>query len=216
MSTEVESNAMDTAASATTLEPTPSSSVPLTKRDKHPITVTKPVPYTFDLGNLLINDFNPLPSTTESSLLNTARDAAQALINQLLTTCTITSTSAGVHLTLPEPSTPLPREKPVPSAAPKTAWEKFAAKKGIRAKKREGKTVFDEASGEWVPKWGYKGANKKGEEEWIVEVDEKTQAKADERGGSVRGLGRAERKERVRRNERKMRANKRGERKAGG
>ena len=61
--------------------------------------------------------------------------------------------------------------------------------------------VYDDATGEWVPKWGYKGANKAGEDDWIVEVDEKKEA---------------ERKEKVRRNERMMRANERKGRKNGG
>lgn len=72
--------------------------------------------------------------------------------------------------------------------------------------------VYDEAKGEWVPKWGYKGRNKDGEGDWIVEVDEK---KEKEGGGNVRSEGRRERKESVRRNERKQRANDRSGRKAG-
>jgi Ribosome biogenesis regulatory protein (RRS1) len=30
--------------------------------------------------------------------------------------------------------------------------------------------VYDEETGEWVPRWGYKGANKKAENEWLVEL----------------------------------------------
>ncbi|MCJ1364262.1 Rhodanese- sulfurtransferase [Acarospora aff. strigata] len=182
------------------------------KPQRLPVTVTKPTPYTFDLGNLLCTDPNPLPSdATESDLTSTARDGAQALINQLLTTCAITSSSAGVLLTLPPATTPLPREKPLPPEKQATKWEKFAAKKGIKDKKRgEGKVVYDEAKGEWVPKWGYKGQNKDGEGDWIVEVDEK---KEKEDGGNVRSAGRRERKESVRRNERKQRANDRRGRK---
>lgn len=116
-------------------------------------------------------------------------------------------------LTLPQPTTSLPREKPLPPEKQATKWEKFAAKKGIKDKKRgEGKMVYDEAKGEWVPKWGYKGRNKDGEGDWIVEVDEK---KEKEGGGNVRSEGRRERKESVRRNERKQRANDRSGRKAG-
>jgi len=118
-----------------------------------------------------------------------------------------------VLLTLPPSTTALPREKPLPPEKQATKWEKFAAKKGIKDKKRgEGKMVYDEAKGEWVPKWGYKGQNKQGEGEWIVEVDEK---KEKEGGGNVRSAGRRERKEAVRRNERKERANDRRGRKVG-
>ena len=78
-----------------------------------PVTVTKPTPYTFDLGLLLANDPNPLQQTgnLEDDLSTTARDGSQALLNQLLTTCPIQSTPTGVLLSLPEISTPLPREK---------------------------------------------------------------------------------------------------------
>ncbi|KAL8944512.1 MAG: hypothetical protein Q9216_000422 [Gyalolechia sp. 2 TL-2023] len=181
-------------------------------------TVTKPIPYTFDLGNLLVNDANPLPpNPSQAQLQATARDCAQALINQLLTTCPITSSSDGVLMTLPPPTTPLPREKPLPTEKRPTKWEKFAAKKGIKDKKKEGKLVFDEETQEWVPKWGFKGKSKEGDQDWIVEIDEtkeknkKKDGKEDE-GGS-RGEGRRERKEKARRNERRQRANARKARK---
>ena len=126
-------------------------------------------------------------------------------------------------LTLPPATFALPREKPLPPAKEKTKWEKFAAKKGIGASGKKGgkdgtgKMVYDEAKGEWVPKWGYKGKNKDGEGEWIVEVDEKKerelQAKGD--GSGVRGEGRRERVEKVRRTERRERANERRGRKGG-
>ncbi|KAL8719724.1 MAG: hypothetical protein Q9225_003294 [Loekoesia sp. 1 TL-2023] len=182
---------------------------------KSSVNVTKPIPYTFDLCNLLVNDPNPLPpNPSQAQLSATARDCAQALINQLLTTCPITSSSDGIIMALPPPTTPLPREKPLPSDKEPTKWEKFAAKKGIKDKKKEGKLVFDEETQEWVPKWGYKGRNKEGEQDWIVEVDEdkeRKEGKGDE--GRGRSEGRRERKEKVRRNERRQRANERRERK---
>ncbi|KAF2809904.1 ribosomal biogenesis regulatory protein [Mytilinidion resinicola] len=183
------------------------------KNKKNVVTVDKPTPYTFDLGNLLAIDPNPVPADAdEATVTAIARDAAQVLINQLLTTCDIKSTSDGVTLNLPAPSTPIPREKPVPAAKPPTTWEKFAAKKGIKDKKRgEGKMVYDEATGEWVPKWGYKGKNKDGDDQWLVEVDEKKEMETGV-AHNARADGRRERKEKVRRNERKQRAN---ERKAG-
>lgn len=165
-----------------------------------------------------MNDANPLPpNPSQAHLTTAARDCAQALINQLLTTCPITSSSDGVLMTLPPPTTPLPREKPLPAKKEQTKWEKFAAKKGIKDKKKEGKLVFDEETQEWVPKWGYKGRNKDGEGDWIVEVDEKKErkeGKGNEIG--VGGEGRRERKEKVRRNERSQRANERRTRKNDG
>ncbi len=69
--------------------------------------------------------------------------------------------------------------------------------------------VYDEATGEWVPKWGYKGKNKQGEGDWIVEVDEKKEREGKEGRGVGKNPGRAERMERIRRAERKARANSR-------
>lgn len=177
--------------------------------------VEKPTPYTFDLGNLAANDPNPLPRDIDEEVLaGVARDAAQSLINQLLGVCEIKSTSDGVHIVLPPPTSEVPREKPIPADKEPTKWELFAKKKGIKDKKREGKMVYDEASGDWVPKWGYKGKNKEGDNEWLVEVDEKKETETGE-AGDKRAEGRRERKERVRRNERKQRANERNTRKHG-
>ncbi|KAL7927653.1 ribosomal biogenesis regulatory protein [Trichoderma austrokoningii] len=187
--------------------------LPISK-PKLPVVVDKPTPYTFDLGNLLASDPNPvlLPdrSSIDQTLAEIARDGAQSLINQLLTTCALQSTSDGVLLTLPAPATRLPREKPVPQPKPPTKWERFAAKKGIKAKTREQRRnlAYDEESGEWKRKWGYKGLNKKGEDSWLVEVDPRKEA-ARKEGTSVRSDGRRERIERIKRNERKMRKNQR-------
>ncbi|KAH8657553.1 ribosomal biogenesis regulatory protein [Tricladium varicosporioides] len=199
----------------------PSKNTEIEKPAPLPITVSKPTPYTFDLGLLLALDPNPLvlteSSNLEQDLANTARDGAQALLNQLLSTCPIASTPSGVLLSLPAIETPLPREKPLPPPKAQTTWQKFAAKKGIKPKTAEEKKklVYDEATGEWVPKWGYKGKNKAGEQDWIVEVDEKKERERREKHGENaerQGDGRRERKEKIRRNERMQRAN---ERKAG-
>ena len=180
-------------------------------RPKLPVAVDKPTPYTFDLGNLLAEDPNPITLDSvalEQSLAEVARDGAQSLINQLLTTCPLKSTTDGVLLTLPAAATQLPREKPVPQPKPPTKWERFAAKKGIRPKTREQRQnlTFDQESGEWRRKWGYQGLNKKSENEWLVEVDMKAERQRKE-GTTVRGDGRRERKEKMKRNERKMRKN---------
>ncbi|UNI14553.1 Rhodanese- sulfurtransferase [Purpureocillium takamizusanense] len=182
-------------------------------KPKLPVAVEKPTPYTFDLGLLLAQDPNTVTldrSALESSLAEITRDGAQSLINQLLTTCPLNSSKDGVLLTLPPPTTRLPREKPVPDAKPPTKWERFAAKKGIKPKTREQRRnlAYDEESGEWKRKWGYKALNKKGEDDWLVEVDPKKEAERKE-GTSIRGDGRRERKERLKRNERKMRKNQR-------
>ncbi|KAI1075732.1 ribosomal biogenesis regulatory protein [Whalleya microplaca] len=172
---------------------------PPTSRPKLDVTVTKPTPYTFDLGLLLASDPNPLPSSTtsptttpstEAVLASTAREGAQALINQLLTTLPLSATPSGVLLTLPAPTTPLPREKPVPEPKAPSKWAQFAARKGIKPKTREARRAkgsqYNEETGAWERTWGHDRAGKAGarrrhEEEgvvqrdWLVEVDEKAE-----------------------------------------
>lgn len=187
---------------------------------KLPVTVDKPTPYTFDLGLLLANDPNPVavprgsstsdPSVLEAHLASVARDGAQVLINQLLTTCAITSSQAGVLLTLPPAQTPLPREKPVPAPKAETKWSAFAKRRGIKPKTREQRRnqQYNEATGEFERKWGYKGANKAGQDDAIIEVSAAKEAERKE-GTSVRGDKRREIREKVKRNDRRMRRNQR-------
>lgn len=182
-----------------------------------PVTVDKPIPNTYDLGNLATFDPNPLdnaqlkdPKTREAHLTAITRDNLQLLINQVLSlpiksTTDTHGSSTGQDSTmtlirLPEPSTPLPREKSIPKAKPQTKWEQFAARKGIQAKAKDGKMVYDENTGEWVPKWGYKGKNKSLDDQWLVEVDDKVKGTADELI-DPRTLARAERKKLVKKNE---------------
>jgi regulator of ribosome biosynthesis len=136
----------------------------------------------------------------------------------------VTSTAHdGILLTLPAPNIVLPRFKPLPTPKPPTKWELFSRKKGIgkyntklgsgggsAEAERRRKLVYDEEKGEWMPRWGYKGKNKKGEDDWLVEIDEKMWEQEREMNGSemsIRGEGRRERMERIRRNARRMRAN---------
>ena len=174
--------------------------------------VSKPTPYTFDLGLLTAFDPNPVnlpPKSSnlfESSLASVARDGAQSLINQLLTTCAVTSTLEGVHLTLPPPQTRLPREKSIPVPRPETKWERFAKKKGIKPKTREQRRnlKFNEETGEWERKWGFRGLNKKEDTQWLVEVDPREEERRLRDGTSVRGDGKRERRQRVKKNQKQM------------
>ena len=199
---------------------------------KHlPVTVDKPIPVTYDLGNLAVFDTNFLDkneldssnASREEKLRSITRDNTQLLINQLLslpikTTTESAAAAAGgsaaasghtagmALLRLPEPLTELPREKPLPKPKPPTKWEKFAAKKGIKPKEKSGRMVYDEASGEWVPKWGYKGINKKLDDQWLVEVDDKHTGTENELI-DPRTLSRQERKKLIKRNERQQKRN---------
>ncbi|KAK9321386.1 regulator of ribosome biosynthesis [Lipomyces orientalis] len=164
-----------------------------------PVTVQRAVPVTYDLGNLAVFDTNMMDPEIMSSadeakreeyLWSLARDSAQLLVNQVLALPIVTGGRTGgdvkhndgVFVKLPDPTTQLPREKPVPVPKPLTKWEKFAKQKGITPKARNsGNLVYDEAKGEWVKKWGYKGKNQ--EIPWLVEVDENTEKGGGEDSG---------------------------------
>ncbi|KAI3322033.1 ribosomal biogenesis regulatory protein [Xylariaceae sp. AK1471] len=181
-------------------------------RVKLDVAVERPTPYTFDLGLLLANDANPISTSTpaesssmgvdplEAQLIATARDGAQGLINQLLTTCPISSTPQGVLLSLPSSSTRLPREKPLPEVKAPTKWEQFAAKRGIKPKSREQNRMrsqkYNEETGQWEKTWGF---NKDGridrkekgmvQQDWLVEVDEKKEREESEAKRKGKGKG---------------------------
>ncbi|KAM3414759.1 Ribosome biogenesis regulatory protein [Cercospora zeina] len=163
----------------------------------------QPQPYTFDLGNLMCQDPNPLPSSLSSTtttpiekeqILSTlAQKCAQALIHQLLAQpITRNESDSSLQISLPAPEFPLPREKPVPKEKEKTKWERFAEKKGIKAKRKDGKMEFDEERKEWKAKYGYGSQIRRRpgevEADWIQEVDEKAE-RAKKEEGEKKGHG---------------------------
>ncbi len=104
----------------------------------------------------------------EEYLTTTARDGVQALIGALFSLPT-TSSADGPLAQLPPPTTQLPRAKPLPKPKPPTKWERFAQAKGIQHKRKD-KKIWDEEKQDWVDSWGWKGANKKEERQWLTEV----------------------------------------------
>lgn len=135
-----------------------------------PTTVDEgPTPYQFDLGLLTSINPNPLTSTSDDALLARARDGVQSLVNKIFALPITRDAEYGPLAALPAFTSKLPREKSMPKPKPLTKWEKFAKQKGIQSRKKD-KMVYDENIGEWVPRWGYKGANKDLEEQWIHEL----------------------------------------------
>ena len=86
-----------------------------------------------------------------------ATQLSQALIERLFSLPNKAS-EAGRVVQLPTPSTPLPRAKPLPKPRAPTKWELFAQRKGIQKQKRS-KLAFEEGSGEWKRRYGYKRAD---------------------------------------------------------
>ena len=132
------------------------------------------VPLQVDVGLLASVDANPLEVSAyradrEELLAARTRNATQALFNAIFRQPIERDADMGPMARLPAFETPLPREKPLPKPKPLTKWERFARKKGITNKKKD-KLIYDEERKEWVPRWGYGGANKGLENQWLVEV----------------------------------------------
>ncbi|XP_048214674.1 ribosome biogenesis regulatory protein homolog [Perognathus longimembris pacificus] len=139
--------------------------------------VHKELELEFDLGNLLAVDRNPPTALRaagpgpagEAALRALARDNAQLLVNRLWALPAAGAGAGEAALArLPEPATRLPRAKPAPRPRPLTRWQQFARLKGIRPRKR-GSLAWDEASGEWRRRWGYRRA-RDDSREWLLEV----------------------------------------------
>ncbi|KAK0554768.1 Rhodanese- sulfurtransferase [Tilletia horrida] len=139
------------------------------------------------------------PSTSTAALdehlLSRAQQATQSLFNAVFSLPVTRHIDHGPIVTLPPPLLILPREKPLPAPKPMTKWEKFAKAKGISKRKKD-KMIFDDDTQEWVPRWGFKGANKKEEEQWLHPV----KANADDDYSPARAAKRA-RKDRKLKNE---------------
>lgn len=94
----------------------------------------------------------------EDALYDLARDNVQLLMNRIFRLPTEPAPGhIGRLALLPEPVTKIPREKPVPKPKKPTKWEEFAKTKGIQKRKRS-KMVFEEESGEYKRRYGYKRA----------------------------------------------------------
>lgn len=141
-----------------------------------------------------------LSQDKDEYLQSLTRDNAQLLFNEIFQLQTI-SNDNGVMAMLPIPTTLLPREKPLPKPKPETRWEKFAKAKGI-VKRKKDRMVFDETSGDYKPRWGYKGINDDGTKDWVIEVPAGANPMEDQY--EVR---REAKKERVEKNEKRRQRN---------
>ncbi|KAI8819217.1 ribosome biogenesis regulatory protein-domain-containing protein [Fimicolochytrium jonesii] len=168
------------------------------------VEVEKLIPLDFDLGNLVAYDTNPIDAAQlkkqpEAYLKDVARDGTQLLLNQIFSLPTETSLDS-VTAKLPPGTTILPRAKPIPKDKPMTRWEKFAKAKGIQKTTRK-KMNYDEASGEYKARWGYKGTNT-AEDDWIKEVPHNADPMEDQYEKA-----REEKTERVNKNKQQQRRN---------
>jgi len=131
-----------------------------------PATASREDNLTYDLRHMAAYDIAPQPSgssTSEKSALDYARDSVQLLVNQMFG-LSKNRIEEGTAVQLPSDDVfRLPRQKPVPKAKPQTRFQKFMEERNMRKRKRS-RLVFDEASGDWVPRWGYRSIKKVKEE----------------------------------------------------
>mmetsp|Transcript_37141 Transcript_37141/g.62514 ORF Transcript_37141/g.62514 Transcript_37141/m.62514 type:complete len:349 (+) Transcript_37141:103-1149(+) len=127
--------------------------------------------YAYDPAPVDEEEFNKDPTAT---ILANGTKIAQTLIGEVFKLPMI-ETELGFMAKLPEASFRLPREKPYPVNKPMTKWQTFAKEKGITKRKRS-KMEWDESSGEWKRRFGYKRVN---DESDIIVVPAKRGDKAD-------------------------------------
>ncbi|XP_047492195.1 ribosome biogenesis regulatory protein homolog [Penaeus chinensis] len=139
------------------------------------IEVNREIELEFDVGNLLVTDKNTIdeeavynPDTRPDYLQSLARDGVQALMNKVWDLPSHTEDNA-VFVSLPKPTTILPREKPVPKEKALTKWEQFARDKGLTKRKKD-KKVWDHILKRWVPRFGMKKVQAEKEKNWVKEV----------------------------------------------
>lgn len=133
-----------------------------------PATASREDNLSYDLKHLAAFDIAPLQP--QVNLTEYTRDSVQLLVNRIFSLPTSTSQEGLVANLPPAAVFMLPRQKPIPKEKPKTRWQKFMEERNMRKRKRS-RLVFDEASGDWKPRWGYKSAKKEQEKaQWIHEV----------------------------------------------
>lgn len=130
-------------------------------------------PLTIDMGTLTAWDPGviTLPKAgakREDHFRNLARDDVQIMLNRLNDASEIVNGERLMEL--PEPTTKLPRAKPVPKPKPPTKWEQFAKRKGIKSNKEREKLIWDEATRKWVPRYGYKRVQNDRQKNWVEEL----------------------------------------------
>ncbi|WOL09214.1 ribosome biogenesis regulatory protein [Canna indica] len=156
--------------------------------------------YQIDLGNLMASDpthhFDSIPSSREEltkACLERGTELVQAIANSLFALPS-TDDPDGPIVRLPQPTTKLPREKHLPKPKPPTKWELFAKMKGIKQHKKD-KRVFDEQTGTWKRRHGYDRVN---DDKDIPIIEAKL---SDEPGEDPFSKRKAEKKQRVEKQE---------------
>lgn len=123
---------------------------------------------TFDLAHVSV--FDPIHISAEDPLdENILCERATASFCALFDQLKNLPRNSNGHLQLPKATIELPRSHPIPMEKPKTRFEEFARKKGLKFQKKE-KKVYDEATGEWKLRYGYTKTTNEVPNDWMKEV----------------------------------------------
>jgi regulator of ribosome biosynthesis len=123
----------------------------------------------FDLKHMMACDIAPVSPESDIQALTT--ENVQLLVNEIFQ-LPREKTDVGpvVRLDKLEFLEQLPRMRPLPKPKHKSKWERFAEERGISKKKRS-RLVYDEASKDWVPRWGANSIKHKADkQDWVMEV----------------------------------------------
>ncbi|KAK4344213.1 hypothetical protein RND71_037307 [Anisodus tanguticus] len=170
--------------------------------------------YELDVGNLMASyphhNFSSPPSSREElakECLQEATKLVQAVADALFNLPS-TESPDGPLVALPQPTTRLPREKPLPRPKPPTKWEVFAKKKGIQKRKKD-KVVFDDQTGSWKRRHGYDRVN---DDKYVPIIEAKA---TDEAGKDPFAMRDEDKKKRVEKQEKNRHSNLKEAAKAG-
>jgi hypothetical protein len=106
-----------------------------------------------DVFNMVAFNHNGLRDGKENTMLEAATRNSQLVVKELFS-LPVEMTDEGPVVTLPAPTTILPRSQRIPDMKPQTKWEKFAAQKGIQNKKKE-RMIWDDERQMYLPRYGY-------------------------------------------------------------
>ncbi len=118
-----------------------------------------------DLGHLLIYDNQPFNKEEigESEMAERGKNNLKYFYEELFKLCNAQKGEEEEKrdfdkpldaVILPKPLTKLPRAKPIPKPKAKTRWEKYRDEKGLPAREKRSRMVYNEVAEDWVPRWG--------------------------------------------------------------
>lgn len=123
----------------------------------------------YDLKHLMATDITPIGDSAD--IKTVSQENVQLLVSQIFQ-MPRDNTDVGpvVKLDKLEFIEQMPRMMPLPKPKVKSRWDRFAEERGIDKKKRS-RLVWDEASKDWVPRWGANSIKHKADkQDWVVEV----------------------------------------------